>query len=92
MRVLYVALTRAKEQLIITGVSKDIEKELKEKEELLDLYNEEKINKNILKKYKSYLDWIELVYLKNKDNNIFSLNTINKEDVVGDKELTLRQE
>ena len=32
MRVLYVALTRAKERLIITGISKDLEKELKEKE------------------------------------------------------------
>ena len=58
MRVLYVALTRAKEQLIITGVSKDFEKEIKEKEEMLDLYKEENINRNILKKYKSYLDWI----------------------------------
>ena len=83
MRVLYVALTRAKEQLIITGVSKEIEKELREKEELLELYNEEKINKNILKKYKSYLDWIELVYLKNKDNNTFKINIINKNNIVG---------
>ena len=31
MRVLYVALTRAKEKLIITGTSKDLEKELEEK-------------------------------------------------------------
>ena len=43
----------------------DLEKDLKEKEELVSLYSkEDKINTNILKKYKSYLDWIELVYLK----------------------------
>ena len=92
MRVLYVALTRPKEQLIITGVSKDIEKELKEKEELLELYNEEKINKNILKKYKSYLDWIELVYLKNKDNSVIDLNIIEKNIVVGNDALVVPQQ
>ena len=55
MRVLYVALTRAKERLIVTGISKDLEKDLKEKEELLNLYSkEDKINTNVLKKYKSY--------------------------------------
>ena len=54
MRVLYVALTRAKERLIVTGVSKDLEKDLKEKEELLSLYlKKDKINKGLLKKYKS---------------------------------------
>ncbi len=82
MRILYVALTRAKEKLIITGVQNDIEKQLKEKQELLNIYlDEEKINKNILKKYKSYLDWIELVYLKNKDFNIMNFENIAKEEI-----------
>lgn len=82
MRILYVALTRAKEKLIITGVQNDIEKQLKEKQELLNIYlDEEKINKNILKKYKSYLDWIELVYLKNKDLNIMNFENIAKEEI-----------
>ncbi len=67
MRVLYVALTRAKEKLYITGIAKDLQKELKEKEELINIYNEEKLNTNLIKKYKSYLDWIELVYLSNKE-------------------------
>ena len=40
MRGLYVALTRAKEQLIITGVDKEVERELEEKRRLLDLYLE----------------------------------------------------
>ena len=38
MRVLYVALTRAKEKLIITGMSRDLEKALKDKEKVLDIY------------------------------------------------------
>ena len=66
MRVLYVALTRAKEKLIITGMTKDYQKEIEKKEELLQSYQEEgdkKINKSIVQKYLSYLDWIELVYL-----------------------------
>ena len=84
MRVLYVALTRAKEKLIITGVSKDLEKSFKEKESLIQMYKNGKkeINHVLLKKYKSYLDWIELVYFNNRDNieNIMRLNTIKKDD------------
>ena len=68
MRVLYVALTRAKEKLIITGISKDLDKSLKDKEELLSaLDNHKKIDVGILRKYNSYLDLLELVYLNNKD-------------------------
>ena len=50
MRVLYVALTRAKEKLIITGTSKDFEKSLKEKEDMLSLYNAKNGEKKILNK------------------------------------------
>ena len=68
MRILYVALTRAKEKLIITGLEKDYKKSTDEKEEELNTYKEidgeGKINKNIIQKYLNYLDWIELVYLK----------------------------
>ena len=68
MRVLYVALTRAKEKLYITGISKDTQKDLKEKSDLLSMYaDSDKIEKNILQKCKSYLDWIDVVYLKNKE-------------------------
>ena len=87
MRILYVALTRAKERLIITGISSDLDKTLKEKEELLKLYSKnEKININLLKKYKSYLDWIQLVYLKNDNANIMRLEKIAKEAVLNEKE------
>ncbi len=67
MRVLYVALTRAKEKLIITGVKKNFEKHCKEKEEMLFLYqkqNTNKIEERLLKKYISYLDWLVLLNLK----------------------------
>ena len=81
MRILYVALTRAKEQLVITGVSKDIEKQLQNKESILKMVTSEKISKAILKKSNSYLDWLELVYLKNKEENILTLEIVPKEQV-----------
>ena len=71
MRVLYVALTRAKEKLIITGYS-TAEKQ-KEMDELVFKYD--KLNHILLKKYKSYLDWIKLVYIYNKDE-MSKLSTI----------------
>ena len=67
MRVLYVALTRAKEKLYITGAEKDLQKSLKEKEKILEIYNKQKLDKNVVGKYVSYLDWIELVYLNDKE-------------------------
>lgn len=76
MRLLYVALTRAREKLIITGIDKDVKKSLKAKSELLESNNSEnKIDKTIVAKAKCYLDWLELVtlYDKRKDNiiNVF---------------------
>ena len=71
MRVLYVALTRAKEKLIITGYSRDIENALKEKEEILNSYSKDenkKIDSNIVQKYISYLDWLELIHIYNKED------------------------
>lgn len=87
MRVLYVALTRAKEKLIITGIEKDLQKSIESKEKELQIYETEdiaKINPKILESYKSYLDWIELVYLKNKIKNsdIFELNVVSKAEIL----------
>lgn len=89
LRILYVALTRAKEKLIITGVEKDIEKTLNDKEAILQAYenyNNNKINKNILKKYMRYIDYLELVYLynKNKIGNILKVETNSFNDVLKD--------
>lgn len=84
MRILYVALTRAKEKLIITGTVKDFDKNITKKRELLKIYgeNKEKINPILLKKYISYLDWILLVYLKKDLNKIITLKTYKKEDII----------
>lgn len=87
MRVLYVALTRAKEKLIITGLEKDLKKSIDKKEQILKSYNENQdniINKNITQKYISYLDWIELVYLKRREDleEILDVKTYKKEEVL----------
>ena len=70
MRILYVALTRAKEKLIITGIEKDYDKVIEKMNQQIEQYpkQENKINPILLKKYKKYLDWILLVYLYEKEN------------------------
>ena len=45
MRILYVALTRAKEKLIIVGIKNDYEKDIDNKKELLKIYEKEQNNK-----------------------------------------------
>ena len=82
-RVLYVGLTRAKEKLIITGISKDVKKELMQKQDLLNTYGDE-VNSKLVEKYKSYLDWIELVYLHNDLNELLDFNIVNKTDLLKD--------
>ena len=83
MRILYVALTRAKEKLFITGIQKDYDK-IKEKMmgqiEQYPLNDENKINPILLKKYKKYLDWIMLVYMYEKEDitDIAELHIHNK--------------
>ena len=65
MRVLYVALTRAKEKLIIVGCDKkakeNIEKILSQIQSYYPVEKPEKINPSLVEKYIRYLDWIELV-------------------------------
>ena len=79
MRLLYVAITRAKEKLIITGYDSNLKKSIIQKENC-------KLNIVNIRKAKSYLDWLELVYVNNKDKlkdilevNYFNKNKINKE-------------
>ena len=77
MRLLYVALTRAKEKLIITGVEKDLQKSLSNKQKDLEIYAEtEKIPLSLVKKSKTYLDWLEYIYLFNKEKDIIEFNKI----------------
>lgn len=106
-RILYVALTRAKEKLVITGRSKDLEKALQEKEKTLSMYPEAeqfKIDSNVIRKCTSYLDWLEYVYLfcqkrditlKGKQLNVsdvIELKTYNKQDLVKDLQKQEKQE
>ena len=103
MRVLYVALTRAKEKLIITGMCRNIEKSFFDKEKLIEMYKKSditqisidnmdeqnipnfKLNSNLVGKYTSYLDWLELVYQYNRENginNVMELYTYNKNELI----------
>ena len=83
MRILYVALTRAKEKLFITGTSKNLSKKLEDLEKQTEIYHKtkEKINPVLVKKYKSYLDWILLVYQyeKNSTQDLLELNIIDRD-------------
>lgn len=89
MRLLYVALTRAKEKLIITGVEKDLQKSLSNKQKDLEIYAEtEKIPLSLVKKSKTYLDWLEYVYLFNKEKEIIEFNKI----VLGNNKSKLKSE
>lgn len=81
MRVLYVALTRAREKLIITGVEKDYSKSIEKKKKDLDVYNS--LEPSLIKQYKSYLSWLELVYLyDNKEmKNLLDVYTYKQKEV-----------
>lgn len=87
MRVLYVALTRAKEKLIITGISKDLKKQLNKFNELVEIEKSSKdlrIPVSLVKKCKSYLDWLQLISIYNKDKlkDVLEINEINANDVM----------
>lgn len=83
MRVLYVALTRAKEKLIITATGRDVKKNLEKKKELYDIYNSNsgKINPILIKKYSSYLDWIELVSFCDSSKGLIDIKIHNKNEI-----------
>ncbi len=95
MRVLYVALTRAKEKLIITGTTKNYEKYNQKIEDLLTLYKQAgkgKVERRLLKKHTSYLDWFMFLILKEKDQNkityqIHKLQESQKENQEQQKEI-----
>ena len=77
MRLLYVAEKRPQNKIIITGVEKDLQKALENKQKELDMYGgAQKIPLNLVKKSKTYLDWLEYVYLFNKEKNIIEFNKI----------------
>ena len=95
MRLLYVALTRAKEKLIITGCDTDLNKSLKDKEKLILNNDNNKISVASIKKSKSYLYWLELIYEKNRNklDQILKINVYNKKDILNvDKKIENNEE
>ncbi|MDF2504200.1 helicase-exonuclease AddAB subunit AddA [Clostridium sp.] len=69
MRILYVALTRAKEKLIITGAVRDISASALNWSADMD-NEEEKISENIILRGRNYLDWICPAIMKHEDGEI----------------------
>lgn len=98
MRILYVALTRAKEKLILTGSVKDISGTLNKWSKNLD--GDNPVSQYDVLKAKNYLDWIMPSVLKHKDfkevrkeyqldvlsqsnhDSKWSFNTWEKDDVI----------
>ena len=65
MRILYVAFTRAKEKLIITGATRDLDKSIKNWVSAASL-DENIILPSEVLKGKSYLDWIAMAICKHR--------------------------
>ena len=84
MRILYVALTRAKEKIYIVGKSKDFEKQKQKIYDELDIYKNEKINPILIKKHQNYLEWLLLVYYHDfeKMKEILDVNVYKKSDLI----------
>lgn len=66
MRILYVALTRARERLIITGAVKDLDREIKKWEYAL-ASKDEKLPEYQMMKGRTYLDWIGPAIIRHND-------------------------
>ena len=69
MRILYVAFTRAKEKLIITGAVSDLEKSCENWCKASASSGDNRINPGNVLKGKSYLDWICMALTKHKDGD-----------------------
>ena len=86
MRILYVALTRAKEKLMITGIKKDFAKQKEKLLQQMERYQKQnrKINPILVKKYIKYIDWILLVYFYEQEQirTIAELKTYTKKEVL----------
>ena len=86
MRILYVALTRAKEKIYITATVKDYEKKQEEMRNQISKYEIKngKMNPILVKKYKKYIDWILLVLeYENKNlDNTCTLQILDKNKLI----------
>lgn len=90
MRILYVALTRAKEKLIISATMKDAKKEISNLNESAEMYYKigNKINPVLVKKYRRFIDWIILtgIYDKEKFEILVKKCIINKNEILNKDE------
>lgn len=86
MRILYVALTRAREKLIITGVVKDIDKKFKSWHNVAASSEGAKIESSRLLQNKcSFMDWIGMAMAKHPDGSI--IRNENKNEVTNSQDL-----
>ena len=84
VRILYVACTRAKEKLIITGTVSNMQKSIEKWMSSASLDNNTILASEVLKG-KSYLDWIGMCLCKHNDGKvlrekIYASNEISKDD------------
>ena len=90
MRVLYVALTRAKEKLVVIGATKNVEEELEKKRELINVYkeNNSKLTPFLVSQYESYLDWITLVWINEEEKmkKLLEMHVYPREEVINNFE------
>ena len=86
MRVLYVALTRAKEKLYIVSILNNARKDYDDLQKHKQMYErqENKINSILIKKCQRYIDWILLIdlYENERMNKLADINILNKNEVI----------
>lgn len=86
MRVLYVALTRAKEKLYIIATLTNANKDLEKLQKNVEMYEKQKnkINAILLKKYQRYIDWFLLVnlYENSKMKDFVDINILGKNEIL----------
>lgn len=67
MRVLYVAMTRAKEKLVLVGTVKDLEKEMLQWMQFAAETSDELLPNHVRSKARSYLSWIGPALMRHQD-------------------------
>lgn len=88
MRILYVALTRAKDKLIIVGTEKNPNQNLSKINNSLEKYNlfegkRGRINENLVLSLNKYISWIEAVYLFHKNDLKLKFEIVPREKLGG---------
>ena len=83
LRVLYVALTRAREKLIITGVGNVTSK--REKYGYLEAVASEAFSGHVISSATSYMDFIMMSMVRGIDSHLYEFRTIAPEEIIYDK-------